>query len=130
MRKKLIACALLSVSFTAAAVASPLKDDDSSALTQARPVSTGYTAPQIAHTAPVNLSVPALAESIPSDVDVVLSINVDENGKPQDVQLVESSDPVLDASVLEAVRQFRWTPAKLDNHAVSADVTLNVVVKH
>jgi len=60
---------------------------------------------------------------------VVLELNLDEQGKPEDIQVVKSVNPTLDADVVDAVRQFRWRPAKLDHQPVATDLTLKVVVK-
>jgi TonB family protein len=60
---------------------------------------------------------------------VVLQLNLDQQGKPADIQVVKSINPTLDADVVDAVRQFRWTPATLNKLPVSTDLTLNVVVQ-
>jgi protein TonB len=129
MRRILAATLLLSPLFLpAAAVASqPVKD--ASASTQDRPVSTGVTAPNLIHTTDIIVS-PDLAATLKGDSKVVLKLNLDEEGKPADIQVINSSNPILDAGVLDAVRQFRWRPAKLDNQPVATDMVLNVFVKH
>jgi serine/threonine-protein kinase len=45
---------------------------------------------------------------------VAVSLLVDENGLPQDMTVVESAGPVLDAAVLDAVKQWRFEPARKD----------------
>jgi TonB family protein len=129
MRRILIASALLSpMLFTAAAVASQPKDD-ASASTLVRPISTGVTAPKIVHSTDIQIT-PETARSIMPNAEVVLKVNLDEQGKAQDVQVIKSANPILDAPVISAVRQFRWSPATLDKQAIPVDLTLSVVVQH
>ena len=130
MRRIIAASLLLSPLFIpAAAVARQPVKDDASASTQARPVSTGVTAPTILHT--TDIIVPeGLNSRLLDDSTVVLKLNVDEQGKPEDIQVVNQVNPTLGADVVDAVRKFRWRPAKLDNQPIAADLTLNVLVKH
>jgi periplasmic protein TonB len=45
---------------------------------------------------------------------VAISLLIDENGVPHDLTVVESAGPVLDAAVLDAVKQWRFEPARKD----------------
>ena len=45
---------------------------------------------------------------------VLISLIVDENGLPTDLQVVESAGPILDEAVLKAVRTWRFEPARKD----------------
>jgi hypothetical protein len=36
----------------------------------------------------------------------------------------------MDARVIEAVRQFRWQPAMLNQQAIPVDLTLTVLLQH
>lgn len=129
MRRITAASLLLSPLFLpAAAVASQPVKDDSSASTQVRPVSTGVTAPTLLHTTDIIVS-QDLASKMLGDSKVVLQLNLDEQGKPADIQIINSVNPTLDADVVDAVRQFRWRPAKLDNQPISTALTLNVLVR-
>ena len=130
MRRIIAASLLLSPLFIpAAAVASQPVKDDTSASTQVRPVSTGVIAPSILHTTDIIVS-EGLNSRLLDDSMVVLKLNVDEQGKPEDIQVVNQVNPTLGADVVDAVRKFRWRPAKLDNQPIAADLTLNVLVKH
>ena len=128
MRRILAASLLLSPLFLpAAAVASqPVKD--ASASTGVAPASSGVTAPSLVHATDIIVS-PDFAATIQDDSKVVLELNLDEQGKPEDIQVVKSVNPKLDADVVDAVRQFRWRPATLDKQPVATDLTLNVVVR-
>jgi TonB family protein len=125
MRRILAATVLISPLFlSAAALASQSPSD---AVASTRPLSTGVTPVQIVYTPRIELS-PAAAETTVPNAEVVLKLNVDENGQPQDVQVVKSPNQFLDEPVSAAIRQARFRPAKLDNQPVATDLTLTVVV--
>jgi len=89
-------------------------------------VSTGVIPAQVLY-AP-NIDLP-FNESIPNNAEVVLQLNVDEKGRAEDVQVVKSPNPELDAPVAEAVRKSRFRPAALDHQAIAVPMTLTVVVQ-
>jgi TonB family protein len=125
MRRILVASVLLSpLFFTAAAVASqPVADDAAST-----PVSTGVKPAEILSSAPVEL--PTLTPDIAAfhQAEVVLSLKVDESGKPTNVQITKSPSVDLDGAVLAAVRKFRFEPATLDDKPVAVPMTLTLEV--
>jgi TonB family protein len=129
MRRILLASLLLLSSLFPAAVNASQPADDSSNPTPVPRVSTGVTEPVLLNAAHVHLTPNMFDLLNPSEETVVLSLNVDEKGKPQDVQIVKPANKILDERVLEAVRQFHFKPASLDGESVPADLTLNVVVK-
>jgi TonB family protein len=59
----------------------------------------------------------------------VLKVNLDETGTPSNVQVLHAATPEIDERVVNAVRQFRWTPAILNNKAVPEQLTLTVEVQ-
>jgi TonB family protein len=129
MRRIVLASLLLLSSLFPAAVNASQPADDSSNPTPVPRVSTGVIEPVLLNAAHVHLT-PSMFDMLnPSEETVVLSLNVDEKGKPQDVQIVKTANKILDERVLEAVRQFQFKPASLDGEPVPADLTLNVVVK-
>jgi TonB family protein len=129
MRRILLASALLSPLFlTAAAVASSPATDAADS-TSVSPVSTGVVFPHVISTTDVELPNDGVAGWLPNDARVVLQLNLDEKGNVQDVQVVDSIDPELNDSVVSAVRQFRFSPAKLDNQAIPSDMTLTVLLR-
>jgi TonB family protein len=126
MRRILAATVLISPLFlSAAALASQSASD---AVASTRPLSTGVTPAHLLYTPRIDLS-PAAAETTPPNAEVILKLNVDENGQPQDVQVVKSPNHYLDEPVSAAIRQARFRPAKLDNQPVATDLTLTVVVE-
>lgn len=111
---------------TAAAFASqPVADSPAST----RPLSTGVVPAQVISIPRIDLT-PAAAETLPYQAEVVLKLNVDENGLAKDVQVVKSPNRYLDGPVADAVRQLRFRPAKLDDQPVPTNLTLTVVVQH
>jgi TonB family protein len=126
MRRILAATVLISPLFlSAAALASQSPSD---AVASTRPRSTGVTPVRVLYTPRIDLS-PTVVEAIPANAQVVLKLSVDENGQPQDVQVVKSPNRFLDEPVSAAIRQARFRPAKLDNQPVATDLTLTVVVE-
>jgi TonB family protein len=97
--------------------------------TPARPLSTGVKPAHVLYSPNVELP-SATVETLPYDAEVILKLNVDENGQAQDVQVVKSPSPLLDEPVAELVRQSRFRPATLDNQPVATPMTLTVVVQH
>jgi TonB family protein len=125
MRRILAATVLISPLFlSAAALASQSASD---AVASTRPLSTGVTPVQVVYTPRIELSSMA-AETVLPNAEVVLKLNVDENGQPQNVQVVKSHNQFLDEPVSAAIRLARFRPAKLDNQPVATDLTLTVVV--
>jgi TonB family protein len=126
MRRIIAAGILLSPLFlTATAIAStPASDADASA--PARPVSTGVVPAQVVYAAGVAIP---LGTSIPSDAEVVLQLNVGEDGQARDIEVVKSDSVKLNTPVVDAVRKFRFRPATLDNQAIQIPLNLTVTVQ-
>ena len=100
MRRILAASILLSpLFFTALAVAST-PANDASASTPARPVSTGVIPAHVLYSTGIEL--PSTA-TVPNDAEVVLELNVGEDGKARDIP----SSPTLSSRVEELRTVFR-----------------------
>jgi len=127
MRRILAASILLSPLFLTAAAVASTPATDASVPTTARPVSTGVTPAKVLYSPSIELPTSA---KIPNDAEVVLQLNVDEEGKARDIQVIKSINPELDAPVVAAVSKFRFSPAKLDNQAIPVALNLTVVVQH
>ena len=127
MRGILIASLLLSpMLFTASAVASH-PGTDAAAQTQDLRVSTGVSAPTVIYSTTIE-PVPYLLD-IPSDAEVVLSLKVDEQGRPNDIRVVKPVNPILGQHVVDAISKFRFHPAMLDEQAVPVNMNLTVNVE-
>jgi TonB family protein len=126
MRRSLLAVLLSSIVLTAAA--SPVPQNDAS-LAASRPISTGVTSPRLVYSTHVNIPADELSATAGSSAKVVLKVNLDETGSPSNVQVLHPATPEIDARIVNAVRQFRWTPAILNNKAVPEELTLTVEVQ-
>jgi TonB family protein len=109
---------------TASAAAEPATDATATPI--ARRISTGVTEPKL-------ISEPAIDVAI-SDFNswnlgsryMVLRFKVDETGTPQGVEIIKAVSPDVDAKVLEAVHQFHFAPAKLDNQAIPMNLDMRI----
>lgn len=126
MRRIQVASALLfPLLCTAAAVASS-PATDAPASTSTLRVSTGVTPAEIIYAPHITLPEDETAQGFPNITEIVVHMNVDETGKAQDVKVVRSLYPTLNENVVDAVRQFRFRPAKLDDQAVPVDMNLKI----
>lgn len=106
----------------------PDSDGSTRASTHVR-VSTGVIAPKLVHTVDVQSD----SELVPAyrfDRTVVVSLIVDPTGRPSDLKIVQSLNPVMDKNVLAAVSEYRFTPGALDDQPTSVPVTLAVVLRN
>ena len=60
---------------------------------------------------------------------VVLSIIVNPQGQPQDIRVVRSVGKGLDEKAVEAVRKWRFEPAKLKGQPVAVQINTEVTFK-
>jgi TonB family protein len=128
MRRILASSLLLSSLYFPAAAKASNPADDANATTPVH-VSTGVSIPVLIGTPSLKLPAGYPAQDIPAGYRIALTLTVDENGRPQNIQLVNSYDAYLDTYVLNAVRQFRFRPGTLDNQSVPVDLNLNVEVE-
>jgi TonB family protein len=70
-----------------------------------------------------NLNTVRVAESV-----VTVSLTVTEDGVPTNLKIVDSEDPMLNRSVLDAVANYRFTPASLDSKPTAIPLLLKVRV--
>ena len=59
---------------------------------------------------------------------VTVSMTVTEKGVPTDLKIVESEDPLLNRGVLDAVANYRFTPASLNSKPTAMTLLLKVRV--
>jgi protein TonB len=69
---------------------------------------------------------PALARQIRKSGTVELHAVIGMDGTIQSLEVV-SGDPVFVQSALDAVKQWRYTPTKLNGHAVEVDTFITVI---
>jgi TonB family protein len=126
MRHTLVASLLLSPMLLTAALASPPKAD--TAVTAPLRVSSGVTIPASLDSTNIHIASDTSGRLSPVATKVVLNLWVDSRGNAQNVRVVKSIYPDLDARVVAAARQLHFHPAKLDNQpvAVNMDLVVNV----
>ncbi len=81
---------------------------------------TGPSVEVSASVAPAGVTSPRLV------VSRGITVSSDETGSPQKIRVAEALNPSVDARVMAAVRDFRWSPAIINNHAVPIEMTLIV----
>ena len=56
---------------------------------------------------------------------VAVEAQIDKIGKPSSIKVLKG-DPLLVAAVVDAVKQCRWKPLRLNGEAVEAEMTITV----
>jgi TonB family protein len=129
MRRVMLATLLSSLTLIAAAAPVSHLEDDASAPTS-RPISTGVTSPRLVYSKHIYLPADELPAYLGGSAKIALKIKLDETGSPTNIRVLHSINPEVDVRVVEAVQQFRWAPALLNNKPVPIDLTLNVEIQH
>ncbi len=127
MRRALVVSLLSSFALTAAAANNASAQTPASV--QTRPVSTGITSPQLVYSTRIGIPAEEIPDAFPNSAKVVLKVSLDRTGSPKSIQVVQPLTQPIDQRVVEAVRQFRWSPAVLDNQTIPANVNLIVMVQ-
>ncbi len=127
MRRILAASLLLPSLFLPAVAKASTPVDDATAPTPVR-VSTGITAPVLLSSPVLSLPMGFSFDLIPTDAHVQLSLTVDAKGQPQNIHIVKSCSPFVDARVIETVSQFHFRPGTIDNQPTAVDLNLTVNV--
>jgi TonB family protein len=120
------ALALCSMLFPIAAVAGQSPTDAVVATSNLR-VSTGVKSPVVLDTAEINLP-QGMLDSLPAGAQVGVELTVDQHGIPENIRVVKSLNSSMDASVIDAVRQFRFRPGTMDNKPIPVDLNLTLTI--
>ena len=92
-------------------------------------VSTGVVPPKLIHVVDVQEDTIPVAGLTGGDRESVVSMMVDEMGKPSDLKIVQSAGPSLDRSILDAVAQYRYRPGSVSGQVISFPVMLHVTIR-
>lgn len=84
----------------------------------------GITPPKVIHQ--VNPKPDSGAKGFRITGDVLVALIVNSRGLPTGVHVVRSIDKDLDASAVEAVREWRFEPARKDGRPVAVRVTVEI----
>ncbi len=95
-----------------------------------RRVSTGVIAPKLVYKVDVVADSTGTARLLNNDCTVVVGMVVDKSGKPSDLKIIRSAGPGVDASVLAAVSQYRFTPGMVSNEPIATPLNLEVVISN
>ena len=91
-------------------------------------VSTGVVAPKLLN--PIVLATTDNhARVAGADRTVIVTMTVDETGKPQQVAISESAGAGLDQEVVAAISQARFKPGTLDGQPYALPVKLEVIIE-
>ena len=109
MRKLIVAILSLSSLMLHAQASTPAQTQVASdGPVQVKRVSTGVIAPKLIYKVDVNADLTGPARLVSNDTTVVVGMVVDKTGKPSDLKILRSADPLLDQSaevVAQAVRK-------------------------
>ena len=97
---------------------------------QIKRISTGVIAPKLIYKVDVVADSTSTARLLSNDCKVVVGMIVDKTGKPSDLKILRSADPLLDQSVLAAVSQFRFQAGTVSGQTTAFPVKLIVDVQH
>ena len=92
-------------------------------------VSTGVIAPKLIYKVDV-VADPSTTRMLQNDTTVVVGMIVDKTGKPEDLKIVRSAGTGIDASVLSAVSQYRFTPGMVSNQPIATPLNLEVLISN
>jgi TonB family protein len=94
---------------------------------QMKRVSTGVVPPRLIYTVDVQAD-ETTTKFLNNDTRVVVGMIVDKGGKPEDLKIIKSANPQVDARVLDAVSQYRFAPGTVSNQPVASPLNLEVVI--
>ena len=95
-----------------------------------RRISTGVTTPKLVYKVDVVADSAEAARQLIGDTKVVVGMIVDKTGKPSELKILKSAGPAVDASVLSAVAQYRFTPGTVSNQPINTPLDLEVVISN
>jgi TonB family protein len=85
------------------------------------------TLPQLTHVVGRTLPTDLLSDLPKAEVSVRVILN--PVGVPEYVTITHSAGTAIDDSTLAAVRQYRFSPAKIDGVPVESDLTLDIAIE-
>jgi TonB family protein len=129
MRKLIVAILSLSSVMLHAQANTPAQTQVASdgSAAQVKRISTGVIAPKLIYKVDV-VADTSTARLLSDDTKVVVGMIVDKTGRPSDLKIIKSAGPGVDASVLAAVSQYRFTPGMVSNQPIASPLNLEVVI--
>jgi TonB family protein len=132
MRKLIVAILSLSSFMLHAQANTPAQTQVASngSAPQVKRVSTGVIAPKLIYKVDVVADSNGTARLFNNDTKVVVGMIVDKTGKPYDLKILQSAGAGVDASVLAAVSQYRFTPGTVSSQPIATPLNLEVVISN
>ena len=132
MRKLIVAILSLSSFMLHAQANTPAQTQIASngSAPQVKRISTGVIAPKLIYKVDVVADSTSTARLLSNDCKVVVNMIVDKTGKPYDLKVVKSAGAGVDASVLAAVSQYRFTPGMVSNQPIATPLNLEVLISN
>lgn len=132
MRKILVAILSLSsvMLHAQASTPAPTQVATNGPAPQVTRISTGVIAPKLIYTVDVVADSNGTARLLTNECVVTVGMIVDKTGKPSDLKIVRSAGPGVDASVLAAVSQYRFTPGMVSNQPIATPLNLEVIISN
>jgi hypothetical protein len=93
-------------------------------------VSSGVVAPKLIHTVNISSEGDWTWKLIQVDRIAVVGMIVDQNGKPSDLKIIRSINPIMDKNVLAAVSQYRFKPGTVSHQPTAVPLELEIVVRN
>ena len=91
-------------------------------------ISTGVTAPKLVYTVQIETDIDSTRSGFTYDRKTVVAMTVDAKGKPNELKILKSINPVVDKNVLAAVSQYRFAPGTLDGQPTAVPVNLEIIL--
>jgi TonB family protein len=115
----------------ALATAAPLPAQDTAPTAAPAPTQladTATTPPSVIQTVSPEVNPAELGPGhlLPFEGTCVVRLMLDENGVPQDVKVIQSLGPELDAAAVKAVQKYRFKPAMKHGQPVAVPMTIKV----
>jgi TonB family protein len=92
-------------------------------------VSTGVVEPKLIHTVAIRQDTVGVVSFGRTQRSAIVSMVVDEDGKPNDLKITKSAGPDLDPNILEAVSQYRFRPATVSGQKTAMSLNLNMDIE-
>jgi TonB family protein len=89
---------------------------------------TESSVPIVTRAVEVDLTEPELAEQ-PRVTNVAIHATVDAYGYPRNLSVAQSAGAAVDRKALEAISQYRFKPATMDNRPIDAAVTIAIKIE-
>ncbi len=132
MRKLIVAILSLSSFMLHAQANTPAQTQVASngSAPQVKRISTGVIAPKLIYKVNVVADSTGTARLLNNDTRVVVGMIVDKTGRPTDLKILQSAGAGVDASVLTAVSQYRFSPGMVSNQPIATPLNLEVVISN